>query len=70
MSKKEYVEKYIKVLEDALKGLFDEEREEEILAADKAALGDDYEAFEDAVTEAYDTVKEACKKLSKFADTL
>ena len=45
MTKKKYVEQYIKVLEDALKGLFDESRESEILAADKAALGEDYEGF-------------------------
>ena len=52
MGKKEYVEQYVEVLENALKGLFDESRESEILAADKAALGDDYEPFEKTNTAA------------------
>ena len=69
MGKKEYVEQYVEVLENALKGLFDESRESEILAADKAALGDDYEAFEETITAAY-KVEAAKKLLENFAKTL
>ena len=70
MTKREYVEQYVEVLENALKGLFDESRESEILAADKAALGEDYEAFEEQITAAYDKVEAAKDSLKKFAETL
>lgn len=70
MTKKEYVGKYVKILDDALKGLFDEGREEEILAADKAALDKDYEAFEEKITAAYDLVKAAKASLEEYAETL
>lgn len=70
MTKKEYVEQYVKILENALVGLFDESREAEILAADKAALGDDYDAFEEQITAAYDKVEAAKNLLKEFAETL
>ena len=70
MTKKEYVEQYVKVLDDALKGLFDESKESEILAADRAALGEDYDAFEEQVTVAYNKVEEAKNALKRFAETL
>ena len=70
MSKSEYVQEYVKVLENALRGLFDESREAEILAADKAALGDDYESFEAKISAAYDLVQEAKDMLAEFAQTL
>ncbi len=70
MTKKEYVERYVAVLENALKGLFDESRESEILAADKAALGEDYPAFEEQITAAYDKVEAAKKALQQYAETL
>ncbi len=70
MTKKEYVEQYVAVLENALKGLFDESRESEILAADRAALGEDYSAFEEQITAAYDKVEAAKKALQQYAETL
>ena len=70
MTKREYVGQYVEVLDAALKGLFDESREAEILAADKAALGEDYEAFEQQITSAYDQVEEARDALAQFAKTL
>ena len=70
MTKKEYVEQYVKVLDDALKGLFDESKESEILAADQAALGENYDAFEEQVTAAYNKVEEAKNTLKQFAETL
>lgn len=70
MTKKEYVEKYVKVLDDALKGLFDESKESEIIAADKAALGEDFDAFEERISAAYDKVEAAKKSLQEYADTL
>ncbi|MBP5634497.1 hypothetical protein J6X09_02275 [Candidatus Saccharibacteria bacterium] len=70
MPKKEYVEQYVAVLDNALLGLFDESKENEILAKDKAALGDDYEAFEKQITAAFDKVSEARDALKKYAETL
>ena len=70
MTKKEYVEQYVASLDDALKGLFDESKESEILAADKAALGKDYPAFEEQITTVYDKVEAAKKSLQQFAETL
>ena len=70
MTKKEYVEQYVAVLEDALKGLFDESKESEILTADKAALGEDYPAFEKQITAAYEKVEDAKESLQQFAETL
>ncbi len=69
-SKKAYAEQYVKVLDDALKGLFDESRESEIIDADKAALGDDYPAFEAAITAAYNKVEEARDSLKEFVSSL
>lgn len=70
MTKKEYVNKYVEVLEGALKGLFDESKEKEILTADKAALGEDYEAFEEIITAAYEKVEAAKNSLAEYAETL
>ena len=70
MTKKEYVERYVSVLDDALKGLFDESRESEIIAADQAALVEDYDEFEKQITAAYNKVEEAKNALKQFAETL
>ncbi len=70
MTKKEYVNQYVEALEKALKDLFDESKESEILAADMEALGEDYEAFERQITEAYNKVESARNALKKFAETL
>lgn len=70
MTKKEYVEGYVEHLNEALLHLFDESKEEEILTADKTALGDDYRAFENVITEAYEKVEQARDMLKEFADTL
>ena len=66
MSKKEYVEKYIQCLDNALKGLFDEAEQERILKADQEALGEDYKEFEATITAAYDKVEEARDLLRDF----
>ena len=58
MPKKEYVEQYVAVLNTALKGLCDEEKEAAIMAADKEALGEAYDEFEAIVTGIYDAVKD------------
>ena len=42
----------------------------EILAADKAALGQDFEAFEEQITAAYDKVEEAKNMPEDYARTL
>ncbi|MCL2095168.1 hypothetical protein FWH13_03550 [Candidatus Saccharibacteria bacterium] len=66
--KKAYVDGYVDKIDECLKALYDEGNKDAIIARDQAAMGDDFQEFENTITAVYEQIETARNNLAAYAD--